>query len=78
MWGIAAIKRAVAVTVTSNASGSPHSAALSGTGVAAPPPPPPAPAATIPTLSEWGLLGLMLALIVIGTMNAKRRARKQA
>ena len=64
--------RSGAVTVASDAAGSPHSSALSGTGVAAPPPP--GAATEIPTLSEWGLI--VLSLLVAGAaLRFRRRTR---
>jgi len=68
--------RSGAVTVTSNAPGSPHASTLSGTGTAAPPPPPPPPAPSqpIPTLSQWTLF--VLALFVAGLAVTPLRRRR--
>jgi len=61
-----------AVSVASNAAGSPHGSALRGTGVAAPPPP--GAATEIPTLSEWGLI--VLSLLVAVTALCVRRTKQ--
>ena len=42
-------------------------------GILPPPPPPPVPQATIPTLSEWGLIALAGILGIVGLMVMRRR-----
>jgi Repeat of unknown function (DUF6923)/HYDIN/CFA65/VesB-like, Ig-like domain/IPTL-CTERM motif len=68
--------RSGSVSVTSDASGSPHSSSLSGTGTSTPPPPPPPPshatASSIPTLSEWALIGLMTLVMYVGWMRLRK------
>jgi hypothetical protein len=67
------------VSVTSDAPGSPHSAALSGNGATVPPPPPPPPpmgaSEPISTLSQWALALLALSVAGIGWAAARRPRR---
>ena len=64
--------RSGAVSVTSNAAGSPHTAALSGTGAAVPPSV--GPTQEIPTLSEWGLIVLSLLMAIVTLCMRRTRA----
>jgi hypothetical protein len=66
--------RSGAVTVTSNGTGSPNTAGLNGTGVAAPGPPPPS--AVIPTLSEWGLVLLVMLVALFGLRQRRFASRR--
>jgi hypothetical protein len=66
--------RSGAITVTSNGTGSPNTAGLNGTGVAAPGPP--SPAAVIPTLSEWGLMLLVMLVALLGLRGRRFASRR--
>jgi hypothetical protein len=66
--------RSGAITVTSNGTGSPNTAGLNGTGIAAPGPPPPS--AVIPTLSEWGLVLLVMLVAMLGLRERRFASRR--
>jgi len=64
--------RSGAVSVTSDAAGSPHTAVLGGSGAGAPPT---GSIEAIPTLSQWALIALALLLGMTALFHMRQRGR---